>query len=85
MCKVVPRQTQSVLLLSIRCRPAHIVCTVTESTVIRFHGGVHSVQDRCTYSLMKLRGSVEFNMLAGFREKKRIMEVTATYENQVSV
>ncbi|KAF3840572.1 hypothetical protein F7725_006434 [Dissostichus mawsoni] len=50
---------------------APVVCTVTGSTVIGFHGAVHSVQDRCAYSLMEPEGSASFNLMAGFRERRR--------------
>nr|XP_037618493.1 zonadhesin-like [Sebastes umbrosus] len=45
------------------------VCTVTGSTVIDFHDRVHSVQDRCEYSLMMSNSS--FSLTAGFREQRR--------------
>ncbi|XP_033988913.1 kielin/chordin-like protein isoform X2 [Trematomus bernacchii] len=50
---------------------APVVCTVTGSTVIGFHGAVHSVQDRCAYSLMEPEGSASFNLMAAFRERRR--------------
>ncbi|XP_034058938.1 alpha-tectorin-like [Gymnodraco acuticeps] len=50
---------------------APVVCTVTGSTVIGFHGAVHSVQDRCAYSLMEPEGSASFNLTAAFRERRR--------------
>ncbi|KAI9522769.1 hypothetical protein NQZ68_033105, partial [Dissostichus eleginoides] len=53
------------------CAIPPVVCTVTGSTVIGFHGAVHSVQDRCTYSLMEPEGSASFNLMAAFRERRR--------------
>ncbi|XP_051282972.1 uncharacterized protein LOC127378337 [Dicentrarchus labrax] len=47
------------------------VCTVTASSIIDFSSRVHSVPDRCVYSLMKPLGSSAFNLLAGFRERRR--------------
>ncbi|KAI4798119.1 hypothetical protein KUCAC02_022284 [Chaenocephalus aceratus] len=57
--------------MSIRCAIPPVVCTVTGSTVIGFHGAVHSVQDRCVYSLMQPEGSTSFNLIAAFRERRR--------------
>ncbi|KAJ4935848.1 hypothetical protein JOQ06_017375 [Pogonophryne albipinna] len=51
--------------------PPVVVCTVTGSTVIGFHGAEHSVQDRCAYSLMELEGSASFKVIAAFRERWR--------------
>ncbi|KAI4815518.1 hypothetical protein KUCAC02_005660 [Chaenocephalus aceratus] len=53
------------------CAIPPVVCTVTGSTVIGFHGAVHSVQDRCAYSLMQPEGSASFNLIAAFRERRR--------------
>nr|XP_033948106.1 alpha-tectorin-like [Pseudochaenichthys georgianus] len=53
------------------CAILPVVCTVTGSTVIGFHGAVHSVQDRCAYSLMQPEGSASFNLTAAFRERRR--------------
>ncbi|XP_033969366.1 alpha-tectorin-like [Trematomus bernacchii] len=53
------------------CAIPPVVCTVTGSTVIGFHGAVHSVQDRCAYSLMEPEGSASFNLMAAFRERRR--------------
>ncbi|XP_034080993.1 alpha-tectorin-like [Gymnodraco acuticeps] len=53
------------------CAIPPVVCTVTGSTVIGFHGAVHSVQDRCAYSLMEPEGSASFNLTAAFRERRR--------------
>ncbi|XP_071060301.1 uncharacterized protein [Pseudochaenichthys georgianus] len=53
------------------CAIPPVVCTVTGSTVIGFHGAVHSVQDRCAYSLMQPEGSASFNLTAAFRERRR--------------
>ncbi|KAJ4919661.1 hypothetical protein JOQ06_011204 [Pogonophryne albipinna] len=50
---------------------APMVCTVTGSTVIGFHGAEHSVQDRCAYSLMEAEGSASFKVIAAFRERRR--------------
>ncbi|XP_033978443.1 kielin/chordin-like protein [Trematomus bernacchii] len=57
--------------LPLRCAILPVVCTVTGSTVIGFHGAVHSVQDRCAYSLMESEGSASFNLMAAFRERRR--------------
>ncbi|KAJ4919664.1 hypothetical protein JOQ06_011207 [Pogonophryne albipinna] len=51
------------------CAIPPMVCTVTGSTVIGFHGAEHSVQDRCAYSLMEAEGS--FKVIAAFRERRR--------------
>ncbi|KAI9534541.1 hypothetical protein NQZ68_012774 [Dissostichus eleginoides] len=48
-----------------------VMCTVTGSTVIGVSGAVHSVQDRCAYSLMEPQGSASFNLMAAFRERRR--------------
>ncbi|XP_051284284.1 zonadhesin-like [Dicentrarchus labrax] len=53
------------------CVRAADVCTVTASSIIDFSSRVHSVPDRCVYSLMKPLGSSAFNLLAGFRERRR--------------
>ncbi|XP_063744330.1 alpha-tectorin-like isoform X2 [Eleginops maclovinus] len=53
------------------CTPIPVMCTVTGSTVIGVSGAVHSVQDRCAYSLMKPEGSASFNLIARFRERRR--------------
>lgn len=61
---------QCVLSISIRCSKP-IMCTVTGFTVIDFYSRVHSVTDRCVYSLMKSQGSSQFELLAGFQERRR--------------
>lgn len=48
-----------------------LICTLTGSTVIDFHSVVHSLPDRCVYSLMKPQGSSQFELLAGFMERRR--------------
>ncbi|XP_075907429.1 alpha-tectorin-like [Nelusetta ayraudi] len=48
------------------------VCSVTGSSVVDFNGGVHSIPDRCVYSLVKSQGSSRFEVLAGFRERRRL-------------
>ncbi|KAF3843750.1 hypothetical protein F7725_002599, partial [Dissostichus mawsoni] len=53
------------------CYLPPVMCTVTGSTVIGFSGAVHSVQDRCAYSLMEPPGSASFNLMAAFRERRR--------------
>ncbi|XP_033948115.1 kielin/chordin-like protein [Pseudochaenichthys georgianus] len=58
-------------IAELRCAILPVVCTVTGSTVIGFHGAVHSVQDRCAYSLMQPEGSASFNLTAAFRERRR--------------
>ncbi|XP_037331410.2 uncharacterized protein LOC119219980 [Pungitius pungitius] len=47
------------------------VCTVTGSTLIDFHGEVHSVEDRCEYALMKPGGGPGVVLIGGFRERRR--------------
>lgn len=58
------------LSICIRCSKP-IMCTVTGFTVIDFYSRVRSVTDRCVYSLMKSQGSSQFELLAGFRERRR--------------
>lgn len=48
------------------------MCSVTGSSVVDFNGGVHSIPDRCVYSLVKPQGSSRFEVLAGFRERRRL-------------
>ncbi|XP_037331435.2 alpha-tectorin-like [Pungitius pungitius] len=51
--------------------PPPSVCTVTGSTLIDFHGEVHSVEDRCEYALMKSGGGPGVVLIGGFRERRR--------------
>ncbi|XP_077960162.1 uncharacterized protein LOC120825702 isoform X2 [Gasterosteus aculeatus] len=53
------------------CKPPPSVCTVTGSTLIDFHGEVHSVEDRCEYALMKPQGGPGVQLIGGFRERRR--------------
>lgn len=54
---------------STRCIP---VCSVTGSSVVDFNGKVHSIPDRCVYSLVKPQGSSSFEVLAGFQERRSL-------------
>lgn len=63
---------QNICFVLNRCVFKPTVCTVTGSTVIDFHDRVHSVPDLCVYSLMKSQGSSSFELLAGFRERRRL-------------
>uniref|UniRef100_A0A8C4HGW9 ZP domain-containing protein n=1 Tax=Dicentrarchus labrax TaxID=13489 RepID=A0A8C4HGW9_DICLA len=47
------------------------MCTVTGSTVIDFIGRVHSVPDRCGYTLMKPSSIPDFQVLGVFQERRR--------------
>uniref|UniRef100_G3PQ51 ZP domain-containing protein n=1 Tax=Gasterosteus aculeatus aculeatus TaxID=481459 RepID=G3PQ51_GASAC len=53
------------------CKPPPSVCTVTGSTLIDFHGEVHSVEDRCEYALMKPQEGPGVQLIGGFRERRR--------------
>lgn len=46
------------------------VCSLTGSSVVDFNGIVHSIPDRCVYSLVKPQGSSSFELLAGFQERR---------------
>lgn len=59
--------TKRLPFLFTRCIP---VCSVTGSSVVDFNGKVHSIPDRCVYSLVKPQGSSCFEVLAGFRERR---------------
>ncbi|XP_075888268.1 alpha-tectorin-like [Nelusetta ayraudi] len=48
------------------------VCSVTGSSVVDFNGKVHSIPDRCVYSLVKPQGSSSFEVLAGFQERRSL-------------
>lgn len=48
------------------------VCSLTGSSVVDFNGIVHSIPDRCVYSLVKPQGSSSFELLAGFQERRRL-------------
>lgn len=47
------------------------MCTVTGSTVIDFTGRIHSVPDRCGYTLMKSSSVPGFQVLGVFQERRR--------------
>lgn len=47
------------------------VCTVTGSTVIDFIGRVHSVPDRCGYTLLKPSSIPGFQVLGVFQDRRR--------------
>lgn len=47
------------------------VCAVTGSTVIDFTGKVHSVPDRCGYSLLKPLSIPGLQMVGVFKERRR--------------
>lgn len=47
------------------------MCSVTGSTVIDFVGGVHSVPDRCGYTLMDPSVIPGFRVLGVFQERRR--------------
>ncbi|XP_035531818.1 alpha-tectorin-like [Morone saxatilis] len=47
------------------------MCTVTSSTVIDFLGRVHSVPDRCGYTLMRPSSIPDFQVLGVFQERRR--------------
>ncbi|KAL7384913.1 hypothetical protein ABVT39_011140 [Epinephelus coioides] len=47
------------------------MCTVTASTVIDFIGRVHSVPDRCGYTLMECSSIPGFRVLGVFQERRR--------------
>ncbi|XP_015260644.1 PREDICTED: alpha-tectorin-like [Cyprinodon variegatus] len=47
------------------------VCTVTGSTVIGFTSALHSVPDRCSYSLLKSSSLPGLHVLGMFTEKRR--------------
>lgn len=57
--------------VSLRCFPRLSMCVVTGSTVIDFFNKVHSVTNRCTYSLIKPQGGSAFQLLAGFQERRQ--------------
>lgn len=48
------------------------VCSVTGSSVVDFNGKVHFIHDRCVYSLLKPQRNSAFEILAGFRERRRL-------------
>lgn len=58
------------LLTSFSCI-FNTICTVTGSTVIDFVGSVHSVPDRCGYTLMRPLSIPGFQVLGVFQERRR--------------
>lgn len=57
--------------VSLRCAPRLNMCVVTGSAVIDFFNRVHSITNRCTYSLIKPQGGSDFQLLAGFQERRQ--------------
>uniref|UniRef100_A0A3Q2PRW4 Alpha-tectorin-like n=1 Tax=Fundulus heteroclitus TaxID=8078 RepID=A0A3Q2PRW4_FUNHE len=47
------------------------VCTVTGPALVDFRGGVTSVRDRCSYSLLSLPSVPDFQVVASFQERRR--------------
>lgn len=47
------------------------VCSLTGSTVIDFIGRVHSIPDRCGYTLMRPTSIPGFQVLGVFQERRR--------------
>lgn len=47
------------------------ICTVTGFTVINFGGSVHSVPDRCGYTLLRPLIIPGFHVLGVFQERRR--------------
>lgn len=48
------------------------MCSVTGSTVLAFNGNISIIPDRCRYSLLKPEGNSDFEILAGFQERRRL-------------
>ncbi|XP_068441855.1 pancreatic secretory granule membrane major glycoprotein GP2-like [Clinocottus analis] len=56
---------------TLRCQILTPVCTVSGSSVIDFHGSLASIPDRCGYTLLKPLIGSDFEIRAGFLERRR--------------